>query len=45
MEYFRCPPLPICEQLGRQVVSLPSYPTLEDTQIVAICDRLKRLRH
>jgi perosamine synthetase len=44
MEFYHCPPLPVCDQLGRQVMSLPSYPTLEDEQIDFICDRLARLR-
>ena len=44
MDFYRCPPLPLCEDLGRQVISLPSYPTLEDEQISSICMRLGRLR-
>lgn len=44
MEFYRCDPLPICEQLSRQVISVPSYPTLQDEQIEMICSTLTRLR-
>jgi len=42
--YKDCPPLPVCEELGRTVVSLPTYPTLKDAEIDRICDELKALR-
>lgn len=40
---YACPRLPICEDLSRQVISLPTYPTLEERQIQLICSRLKDL--
>jgi perosamine synthetase len=39
-----CPPLPVCEALGRLVISLPTYPSLTDEVITRICDALKALR-
>jgi perosamine synthetase len=36
--------LPICEDLSRQVISLPTYATLSDEDIAYICDTLKSLR-
>lgn len=44
MEFYHCPPLPVCEDLSRQVISLPTFPSLTDEQIDSICDRLERLR-
>jgi len=41
---YACPPLPICEELAEQVISLPSFPTLEEGQIARICATLERLR-
>lgn len=42
--YPGCPPLPVCEGLGRDVISLPTYPTLKDAQLDSICDALIGLR-
>jgi perosamine synthetase len=42
--YSDCPPLPVCEELGRSVISLPTYPALKDAEIDRICDALKALR-
>lgn len=44
MEFYRCPSLPICEVLSRQIISLPTFPTLADEQIELICKRLAYLR-
>lgn len=44
MDFYRCPPLPVCEQLSRQVISLPTFPTLTDEQIDQICSHLAKLR-
>ena len=41
---YNCPELPIVEELSRQVISLPTYPTLQDEQIELICRRLQSLR-
>lgn len=42
--YAGCPRLPVCEDLGRHVISLPTYPTLRDEQIDLICETLAALR-
>lgn len=42
--YRDCPPLPICEGLSRQVISLPTFPTLTEEQIDYICDALAGAR-
>lgn len=41
---YSCPELPISEELSRQVISLPTYPTLQDEQIEFICKQLKSLK-
>ena len=41
---YDCPPLPVCEAIARQTISLPTYPTLTDEQIGYICEILKNLR-
>lgn len=43
LEYFDCPPLPVCDSLASSIVSLPSFPTLTASQIHYICDRLASL--
>ena len=43
MSFYECPPLPICEKISRSVVSLPSYPTLANSEIDHICEQLGRL--
>jgi len=42
--YADCPPLPVCEELGRTVISLPTWPGLKDEVIERICEALKALR-
>ena len=44
MELYRAPALPVCEELSRQVISLPTYPTLADAQIDSICAALSGIR-
>jgi dTDP-4-amino-4,6-dideoxygalactose transaminase len=41
---YDCSKLPICEEISQQVISLPTYPSLQDEQIDYICDTLKTLR-
>jgi len=41
---YTCPELPISEDLSKNVLSLPTYPTLRDEQIGFICDQLKKLK-
>ncbi len=42
--YKDCPPLPICEELSRQIISLPTFPTLTEEQIDTICNALIGVR-
>ena len=41
---YACPKLPISEELSKNVLSLPTYPTLQNEQIYFICDQLKKFR-
>jgi len=43
LEHFcvSAPPLPISEEISPQVISLPTFPTLQDDQIEYICETLK----
>ena len=41
---YKCPELPISEDLSVQVLSLPTYPSLRDEQIAHICGQLQNLR-
>jgi perosamine synthetase len=41
---YACPELPVTEELSKNVLSLPTYPTLQNEQIFFICDQLKKLR-
>lgn len=43
LEYFDCPPLPVCDDLAASIISLPSFPTLTISQIHHICDQLASL--
>jgi perosamine synthetase len=43
MDLYSCPKLPICEQLSRQILSLPTYPTLSEKEIDFICSKLSSL--
>jgi perosamine synthetase len=42
--YPGCPSLPVCEELGRQVISLPTHPALQDGELDLICGSLIELR-
>lgn len=44
MEFYHSPRLPICEEISQQVISLPTFPTLQDEQIEYICHHLHDLR-
>ena len=44
MGLYKTSQLPICEDISRNVISLPTYPTLRDDQIVLICDKLSSFR-
>lgn len=41
---YICPELPISEELSKNILSLPTYPTLQDEQIKYICSQLIKLR-
>ena len=41
---YACPELTISEELSKNVLSLPTYPTLQNEQICFICDQLKKLK-
>ena len=41
---YACPALPICEDLTQQVISLPTYCALEDSEIHFISSKLENLR-
>jgi dTDP-4-amino-4,6-dideoxygalactose transaminase len=41
---YTCPELLISEELSKNVLSLPTYPTLQNEQIYFICDQLNKLR-
>lgn len=43
MDLYSCPKLPVCEQLSRQILSLPTYPTLSEKEIDFICSKLSKL--
>jgi perosamine synthetase len=43
-ELYRTGPLPICEYMSRQVLSLPSSPGISDGDIQFICEALGSLR-
>jgi len=45
IDFYHCPRLPVCEEISRQVICLPSYATLQNDQIEYICFQLQRLRH
>ena len=44
MDFYDCPRLPICEDISKQVISLPTYASLHNNQIQFISTELKRLR-
>lgn len=41
---YTCPTLPLCEDLARRVISLPTYCALDDSDIHFICSKLESLR-
>jgi len=43
--YPDCAPLPICERLANNVISLPTFPSLDDQQINYVSSRLAALRN
>lgn len=45
LDFYHCSRLPVCEEISRQVISLPAYATLQNKEIEYICLQLQRLRH
>ena len=45
MGSYSCPRLPICEELSRQIISLPTFATLTNDEIQYICEALKTLQN
>lgn len=43
MPLYKSRRLPVCEAVGRTVISLPSFPDLSEREIKLVCDRLKAL--
>jgi perosamine synthetase len=44
MPLYNAQPLPIAESISKNIISLPSYPSLSDEDIGYICNQLKSLR-
>jgi perosamine synthetase len=44
MNLYDCPPLPVCEDVSKQVISLPTFASLANDQIAFICQNIKSLR-
>lgn len=44
LKIYDCSSLPICEEISETVISLPSFPTLQNDQISYICERLVHLK-
>lgn len=44
MDFYSCPHLPICEEISKQVISLPTFAALQNEQIEYICTQLKSLQ-
>ena len=44
MDFYPCPKLPICEEISKQVISLPTFPSLKNDEIEYICNSLINLQ-
>ena len=44
LDIYECPSLPTCEDISKNVISLPFYPTLTDEEINFICKELLKLK-
>lgn len=44
MPVYNTPPLPVCQDVGANLISVPSFASLPDADIDFICDRLLQLR-
>ena len=44
-QLYNSGPLPVCEEIGLNVISLPTFPSLSDEQICFICESLLNLKN
>jgi len=44
MALYNAPSLPVSENVGAHVISLPSFPSLTEEEIAFICDQFKKLK-
>ena len=44
LKIYDCPSLPVCEEISENIISLPSFPTLQNDQISYICEQLIHLK-
>lgn len=44
IDFYSCPELPISEEISEQVISLPTYPSLQNGEIEYICNSLISLQ-
>ena len=44
IDLYEAPPRPICEAISRQVISLPTYPSLSNEHVALVCDQIISLR-
>ena len=43
-QMYNCGPLPVCEEIGLNLISLPTFPSLSYEQIGYICESLLNLK-
>ena len=43
MPLYDCPSLPVSQQVSENVLCLPAYPTLKDSEIDRVCEMLKQI--
>ena len=44
MPLYRAPALPVADRISARIISLPSFPSLNERQIKYVCDQLKKLK-
>ena len=44
IDFYKCPTLPVCEEVSNNVISLPFFPTLGEEDIASICKELIKLK-
>jgi dTDP-4-amino-4,6-dideoxygalactose transaminase len=43
MPLYDCPLLPVSQQASENILCLPAYPTLKDSEIDYVCETLKQI--